>query len=253
MSTRLEPEDLLGGDPIRSWNKLYRTNERPEETGDDGSPEWENSTEPEEAAKNRSVSWDSIANDAIERGYQVIEEQIRQGEQVARQMRGYKDDVQKVNNDISRLFEKSLGFYKDVGYLWFDLVESFLRNPAIKNGELYQAFNPNAQASPSTSYSANGVQNDSDNGVEIALNASRVRIDLNEPVHAGLIVQPLRAIDESIPAIKNVEFREVDGRTVLRVSIPPNQPAASYMGVILDKRSNLPKGTVTVVIDNDKD
>ena len=59
-------------------------------------------------------------------------------------------------------------------------------------------------------------------------------------------IEDLRAIEPTCPRIEGVgiEFRE--GRWVVRVNVPAEQPAGVYNGMVVDTETSLPRGAVTV-------
>ena len=255
MTTRLKREDLDRLGPIRGWNTLFRPNEAP--NGNESAP---NESVPNESgpeskpAGNESPTWDGIANRAIEGGYKVIEEQIRQGQRIAEQVRGYSDDMLKANNDISRMVERSLRLYTDVGYLWFELVESLLRNPALAGTELYRG-GPNARSETNGANGENGAAVASDQSVEIEVSSlvpTTVTVDIKGVIGPSLAVQPLHALDRSKPPLTMVRLVHGEGRPQLRVHIPPGQPADSYSGVVVDTQTHQPRGIVSVNVREDE-
>jgi hypothetical protein len=256
MATRLKRDDPDRLDPIRSWEKLFKRDEpapRPAESPADGSG---SESPPHGATNGSNPSWDDIATRAVERGYQVIEEQINEGRRIAEQFRGYSDNVVKANDDTTRLIERSLRFYTDVSYLWFELMETLLRNPTLRTA---------AQQSPDDGAADGhrGPSNGSGNGsyagarhdVEIEVMSqcpTSVTLDLHSAVSDALVIAPLRAQDDGKPSLTDVGFRQGEHRAVLRIKIPPGQPPDTYSGVIIDTRSRQPKGTLCVSVRNDE-
>jgi hypothetical protein len=271
MNTRLRREEPERMGPIRAWETLFRpSGDRSQpvnrESSDRESGEHELANEEssgppgaeESASPGRDKSpWNDIASRAIERGYQVIEEQINEGRRIAERFRGYSDDVRKVNDDTSRLIERSLRFYTDVGYLWFELMESILRREALRAES--QAATNGAARGESQPHDGNGTGNGSAqsrrNGVEIEVisaSPTSVALDLQSAPDDALAVSPLHAADERNAPLTDVRFRKGENGTVLRIKIPPGQPADTYSGVVVDGRSHQPKGTLCVNVRTDE-
>ncbi len=274
MTTRLKRDDPERFGPIRGWETLFRhdetadassTEQAKQSNGADGvahadggnSTAGTNSTNGANGAAGPKSSWDEIANGAIERGYQVIEEQIRQGQRVAEQFRGYSDDLQKTNSDVSRMVERSVRLYTDIGYLWFELVQSLLRNPTLTGADLRRQPKAPDAASPGESPdNANGEARSTHRDTEIEVSCpypTSVALDLKGPAGPFLVVAPLRALDPSKPPLTEVRFEDGGSRPKLRVTIPAGQPPDKYTGVVIDTRTSEPWGTVCVCVRSSED
>jgi hypothetical protein len=250
MKPRFRREDPERVDPIRAWETLFRSDgSRPQAAAGDESPSAEESPSSAGATTDEKTSWDDIATRAVRRGYEVIEEQINEGRRIAEKFRGFSDDVRKGSDDTTRLIERSLRFYTDVGSLWFELMESLLRNQALRpeprsgngaNGENHHAANGNG----------NGASGANDN-VDIEVISScptSVSLDLRSPNGAALTVPPLRAADDGKPPLTDIGFHTREGRSVLRIRIPNGQPPDTYSGVVVDAGTHQPKGTLCVSV-----
>jgi hypothetical protein len=238
-------------EPIRAWETLFRpADSEPESGASDGSSSAREKESAHEKDKDgEDASWDDIATRAVRRGYEVIEEQINEGRRIAEKVRGYSDDVRKANDDTTRLIERSLRFYTDVGSLWFELVESLLRN---------QALNPDARR-PGNGTNANGHHAPNGGGVSgagstevdievVSSCPTTVSLDLRSATGALLTVPALRAVDDTKPPLTEIGFHGREGRSVLRIRIPKGQPADTYSGVIVDAGTHQPKGTLCVSV-----
>jgi hypothetical protein len=71
------------------------------------------------------------------------------------------------------------------------------------------------------------------------------RLDPHGPLGA-LRVHDLRAADEALPRLRNVSATRDDASLRIALSIPDDQPAGVYSGMIVDDETNLPAGTVCV-------
>ena len=251
MNTRVRREDPDREEPIRSWDTLFRSEEAgsPRDSGGDHAG-------PGAESESRETSWEQVANRAIERGYHVIEEQIRQGQRIAEELRGRAYDMQSAGNDASRLVERTLRFYADVGSLWFELVESMLRNPAMSTSGLYGA-SPAAAAAEHDAGEGPPRSGRADRGdldVEVSSPLPvRVTLELNEPVSATLTVPALRALDPDTPPLRDVRFEAGPGRPALRIRVPRGQPAGVYSGVIVDGATNQPRGTLCIRLNAEEE
>jgi hypothetical protein len=242
MKRRLSREDPDRLGPIRSWDTLFRSTESSPDAPD-------TSAQPRDGQESKPESkapWEGIASRAIEQGYQVIEEQIREGQRVAEQLRGYSTDLRRVNNDVSRLIERSLRFYTDVGYLWFEFMESVLRNPALAPKE-----HDSKPESANGNGSGNGAHAAAGHDVEFEISSgspTSVVLDLKAPATPSFAVPPLRSLDANKPPLTDIRFEHVSNRPVLRIRIPAGQPADTYSGVVVDTRTSQPQGTLCISV-----
>src|SRR5207244_12403041 len=87
--------------------------------------------------------------------------------------------------------------------------------------------------------------------VSVAVSARRavaVALDLRpEAAGATLVVHALRDATGTLPRLSGVVL-ETGERPRLRLSVPDDQPAGAYHGVVVDPRSGVAVGTVTVRI-----
>ncbi len=247
--SRLRREDVVRDEPIRYWSGLYR---RPSA--------W---TAPEFSAQAASVNGvqrgephDDPVSHGVRLGYRVVEENIRQGRRVAQQMNehssasGQGGQYGKDGNDIGELFGRILRYYTDLGALWSDLLNTLAANPEFVNNFL-RLFSPppsaTANGKPTTMESAPASLAVS---VEIIANRpSQVTVDLR-PQAPGCVLATsgLYASDPTTPPLQDVQFASSLGSGVvaLRIRIPEGQPPDVYTGVIVDKKTNLPQGTLSV-------
>jgi len=264
MTTRLKRDDPERLGPIRGWETLFRHDEtsradgteQPNQSNGASGAKHADADNQSNGTNGAAPSWDNIANRAIERGYKVIEEQIRQGQQVAEQFRGYSDDLQKTNGDVSRMVERSVRLYTDIGYLWFELIESLLRNPAVTGADLQRrARARDAETSPDKgAVNVASRTTHQDTEVELSCTApTSVSLDLKGPAGSFLVVPPLRALESSKPPLTEIRFEDGTSRPKLRVTVPAGQPADTYTGVVIDSRTNGLYGTVCVCVRNNED
>ncbi len=245
---RKKPEPLRTG-PIREWNTLFRkscswSEDIAEQSSQDVSGVGD--TEP----------LDSVVSRAVELGYKVVEEQIRQGQQIAGQLASGKIDPALINGNVSEIGDRILRFYSDMGALWFEMIESVLRNPSM--GEMFSGFMPEAGARMNGSAN-NGAGRSAANGhsnipVEIVSSeptGARVSVELaSDCDFESILAQPLRTRDADIRPIDDVRFiPPSDGwPPSICVTIPNGQVPGTYSGLILSAMTDEPVGTLCVHI-----
>ena len=111
---RMDPERQ---GPIRNWNTLYR--------GATESADVETDTPGRD-----SGDTDTIA-EAVDLGYRVIEEHIRQGSDHAGTRNGEPPGSTEGNPEILRIVQRMLRCYMDLGALWMEVADTVLGNPQI--------------------------------------------------------------------------------------------------------------------------
>jgi hypothetical protein len=89
-------------------------------------------------------------------------------------------------------------------------------------------------------------------GVRVEVSSSQpnyVALDL-KPLRPGvsLAVPPLRALNNKLSELRDIEFDSSNDHYVFRVRIPDAQPPGLYSGVVVDSRTGEPCGTLAVQV-----
>lgn len=199
---------------------------------------------------------DSVVSRAVELGYKVIEEQIQQGQQIAEQLASGKVDPTLINGNASEVGERVLRFYSDMGALWFEMIESVLRNPSM--GEMFSNLMPDSGARMNGAASSGAARVPANGRLNIPVEVispepmgARVSVE----VHAdcdfeSMLAQSLCARDADKQPITDVRFIPPgDGwPPSIRVTIPAGQAPGTYSGLILSAITDEPVGTICVQI-----
>lgn len=194
---------------------------------------------------------DSVVSRAVELGYKVIEEQIQQGQQIAEQLASGNMDPTLINGNVSEIGDRVLRFYSDMGALWFEMIESVIRNPAM--GDALKNFIPDGggHTNGATRGAANGRSNIPVEIISPEPTGARVSFDLNTDCDfQSMLAQPLCARDADKQPMNDVHFVPPgDGwPPSIRITIPEGQPAGTYSGLILSAITDEPVGTLCVHI-----
>ncbi|UCE63153.1 MAG: hypothetical protein JSU59_09815 [Nitrospirota bacterium] len=188
----------------------------------------------------------------VKLGYEVIEKYLRQGQRVAEELSNGSHPDNSKEDDWEKLVGDMLRLYRDLSGFWIDAVEALMRSPEFLS-TVTNVLGRNGQAK---SGSAHQEPNPGANGenmkvaVEIA-SQKRAQVTLDLRPHlmqAALQVHTLHAPDPHIPPLTDVSFR-IDGDLnvpVLTLTIPEEQPAATYTGVVVDQKTNEARGTISV-------
>jgi hypothetical protein len=181
----------------------------------------------------------------------VIEDYLRQGQRVAQQINNRSYNPEAMGNDLQEMIERLARYYTDLGALWGDLVNSLIANPEFMNSVL-RPLQPASHPQPTT----NGAAANGTTAVTIEVISIRpiqVTLDLHpQAENLPLTTHGLRAVDPEKPPLTDITFEPhaVHGPVRLRVRIPDVQPPDTYSGLIVDKTTNLPKGSLTVTISS---
>jgi hypothetical protein len=239
---RFRREDPVRTSPIRNWSTLYR---RP---NGGPAPVEDLSTKPPllERLEQERLQSDTVSH-GVTLGYQVIEEYLRQGQRIAQQVNNRSYNPETMGNDLRDMVERLARYYTDLGALWGDLVNSIVANPDFMNS-LLRPF----QAPPPPPVSTNGATANGTMTITLEVISARptqVMLDLHP--HAEklpLTTHGLRAVDPEKLPLTDITFAPSTdhGPVCLRIRIPEVQPPDVYSGLIVEKATNLPKGSLTV-------
>lgn len=215
----------------------------------------------DKSSQNRSDSGDtepldSVVSRAVELGYKVIEEQIQQGQQIAEQLASGKVDPTLINGNVSEIGDRVMRFYSDMGALWFEMIESLLRNPSM--GEMFSNLIPDAAAGMNGSARNGASRPAADSRANIPVEVvspeptgARVSVDLHTACEfESMLAQPLHTRDADKQPIDDISFiPSGDGwPPAIRVTIPQGQLPGTYSGLILSAITDEPVGTLCVQI-----
>ncbi len=109
---RVRREDAERTRPNRSWWGIFRPWER-QAAGAGGRAG---------SVGNGDGGWSGVVDRAVEMGYRVIDEQIRQGQRAAREFSSQSYGPQSANRDLQELFVRSMRYYADTAALWLDFL-----------------------------------------------------------------------------------------------------------------------------------
>ena len=210
-------------------------------------------------------------------GYQVIEEQILQGQKLAQRLgraagkaaasvtgraAGASAAPAAVSDasagEVQELLDRVLHLYKDMGALCVDAVDTLVHHPLLRSGlaRMTPAAAPEPAAVPAAApATVNGAATDSGAASSrFALDircSRRTQVTLDLPQRAGSFVPRVHALhagDAALAPLTGVRFGtdEDSSAAVLQLDIADTQPAATYSGVVVDAATNQPRGTLSV-------
>jgi hypothetical protein len=177
----------------------------------------------------RSVN--KIISDAVCLGYNVIDEQIRQGREAAERFRGGAYSNSHAEEDVKKLMDRMLFLVKELGVVGFDMAGAVVRDLR----------------------SSSGGRSPADLTIQVQ---SKRRVELNYHLipavaaHFEPAIAPLYAADRQVAPLENIRIEAKAHRPVLVVEVPDDQPPGTYTAVILDAASKQPSGFISVTVLN---
>lgn len=228
---RLHREDPERTEPLRQWSKLYR------------SPDAANGADPASPPAGGDA-WNEVVAEGVAVGYRVVEEQIRQGQRVAEQIGDASYGAAAMGSDLREASERMVRYSADLVALWLDFV-----NTTFANGDLLRSLSAGwpppagAPSAPTPTAAAPSVP------IEISSRRPlRVSLELKEGATTrALVVYPLHAVAGGVSPLSDVRLeREGEhGALTLHIGVSDAQPAGTYTGVIVDRATGEPLGTLT--------
>ncbi len=238
---RLRRPDPARTEPIRDWSDLYRTSD---------------SRQPPEAAadpvRTTLASLEDAINRGVEVGYRVIDEHIRRGQSAAQQFNPNPansvppDNSQIRQDDIQKLLERIFQSFSDLVPFWVELFNTVAASGLSRVNAAVQRAPSDNKAGETPAHAARSGR------IAIEVTSARpARVTLDLDPNTGLsplVSHGLRAVDPAKPALTDIEFvAGHDGEPgCVRIRVAEDQPAGIYTGVVMDRYSGEPHGTLTV-------
>ena len=233
---RLRRKDPPRTAPLRDFSTLYRRPDRPK-TGAAAA----NSPPPREtptAALNKGP-----LAEGVELAYQVIEKHIVDGRRTAEQLNKHSYGTRVGTDSVQDLLERMIRFQSEILPLWVEALGTIVKIDPSENG--HSAVRGAAAAS-------NGASNKGQTAVSIELRSKRpveVSLELGDHTHGlRLITRGLHSVDSRKAPLTDIRFRPnpAKGCSTLRIRIPDKQPIGTYSGIIVDRETGDPRGTLSV-------
>jgi len=183
---------------------------------------------------------DAIAN-AVDLGYRVLDEYLQQGQRAARRFGVAPGRAEAAVDDLQALATRMARYTSDFLGVWAQFVDV-----ALSAGGLAPQAAPGARPAAPAPAGRLAIT------VRLAsLQQAEVAVDVAPDLaDRALTVQDLRSADPNVTPIGGVRLEAATETTPARlhVTIPPDQPAGTYIGVVVDDASGRFAGTVTVTV-----
>lgn len=268
-------------EPIRDWTEIPRQSAW---TSFFGTPEGR-AEAGEEPSGERPPTLGSVVSEGVALGYRVIEEQIEQGRRAAERMGQQAYGPAAMTDDYTETAQRMLRFYAEAGQLWLQLATLLMSGMAMPGllwglngfappgaGARHDERGPGAPpaaaagrgARPAASMPPPSSQGDADapsHPDEQPHGAIAIEVASSRPVRAELDLQPgaerlhlaiaeLRSLDRESKPLTGVVFEPgAPGEPpTLRVHVPDQQAPDVYHGVVVDRRTGRPAGTLSIQV-----
>jgi len=189
----------------------------------------------------------SSSYEAVNSAYRVIDEYMRQGQRLAEEFWLPSSGAgRQAAAEVPRMIDRFVRSASEMGSAWLELMAS-TTTPAQKDGIRGTAgpFGAGKRAQEASRRS-------SSSGLTVAVESQKpVRISIDAPDGLrDLQVSALVSMDQSTPPLTGVEVEvDANGEAILRVVVPPGQPSGRYHGVLLDRRTERPVGTASLIVE----
>lgn len=196
-------------------------------------------------AEARDASYEAINN-----GYRVIDEYMRQGQRLAEEFWLPSPDAKGVGTEFSRMMDRFLRSAGDMGSAWLEMMTQWTQAPARDAGGPRGTAGPfsagSAGAAPPYAASVPGAP-----PLSITVESSkkvRLSVDARALVPGVEVHALVSAAPEAKPITTARLVQDPAGGLSLEVVVPDDQPAGAYHGVLVDPRTQRPTGTLTLTV-----
>jgi hypothetical protein len=226
----------------------------------------------------RPTNDDSVGR-GVNAGYRVIEEYLRQGQELARSVWPGARSTSSEGVQPLNLTERMLRSASDLAGLFSEFLQTFslpgslpppgsqpLAGFGVSAAERAQrpasATGPSRPSRPSPSQVAPSSEADRNEGpapLSIEVDSKR-RTEVTVNLNAGswktkLEVHDLRSTNRAAPPLGGIEILSLptQRRLLIRVRIPDRQASGTYSGLVVDQKTNVPRGTLSIrILASDK-
>ena len=194
--------------------------------------------QPDEARTERAGPADAIAR-AVDIGYRVVDDYIRQGQNAARRIGQRSYGPEALANDLQEVAASFMQYGAELVDVWMQL---------LGQAATGQARRPAADRAPSSPPASGANASSASHRVIVAIESphpTEVSVEVDGgPSGRAFVVQDLQN-PKGGPALVGTVL-EAGERPRLHVRVPAGQPPGTYCGLVLDAETMLPAGHVVV-------
>jgi hypothetical protein len=273
-SNRLKRPTLERDRPIRTWSTLFGpphngvTPPGPSAPGREGVGAAGGAPPPVGVGVGVGVgaAGQTIA-DAVEAGYRVINDYMRQGQAAAQGFTSgaaASPGLPGASPDMQQLAQRVLQYGWDFAGLWFEMWTRMGGNATgwpspgggapLRPGEW--AGPPAAPAEQATPPSAAAEKPPMRLSVSlVSERRTSARLEFRAGPAGTFVAHALRAEGQEAPPIRdvNIEAAAAGDEVTVRVVVASSQPPGVYNGMIIDEATNVPRGTISVRVFDETD
>ena len=200
---------------------------------------------------------DDVLARSVELGYRVVDEYVTRGQEAAQRIRRGTYGASDAAQDVQSVAEQLVRTASDFAGAW---VEFFaLAGRDVKAAGMSSP--PAPPAPPPAAEAASEARPESARDEARAPLRVRLRVDTVRPVEAMLemftvVSEPIALVAHHLRVAKGLDRidgvrveRGSDGGLVIQVTVPIEQPAGRYIGLVLDDTTNVAVGEITIGID----
>ena len=245
---RLRRPKLERTQPFRRWSALF-------DVAESGA----GPSEKPAARRAGGAGGEDVVARAVDLGYRVIDEYIRQGQKAARRLSERSYGPQAMTSDMQDLAARMTQYVSEFTALWLDFLQRAAMGAPSMNGRAPRPQTstpertaPDRPGPPAPPASATEADDRARVTIDLAAaGPAQVSLDLRTAAATRkLLVHALRAVDPEKPRLTDLSFHPAtdDEPARLRVSVPEATPPGVYSGLIIDEETSRPVGMLSVTI-----
>lgn len=185
-----------------------------------------------------------VIADAVRLGYQVIEENLRQGRTAADRFGARDYGIHDATDDVQMLGRRVVDLARDLGSSWFDLVAAVLNDQRLRD-----AVTPRT-APPSTPGQSPGGSTVAVCVIGHPSAAGQAFLEPLDGLSAPPRITPLRHLTDTVSTIAGVRLGAdpETGALALLAPVPPDQPPGVYAGTVHDGSAERLLGSISLTV-----
>ena len=245
--TRLKRPKLERTGPIRNLNRAFNQN------GADAKVD----AQQRAPSNDEGLGVQDAVAEGVRIGYGVIEDQIRQAQNLAKTFTPDGGSLNMGGDEIRPLLTRMLRTYGDLTSVWLEVLNAAMGNVELLDMLLGKSKDDTVEpekheAAPNTTTKSTTKET---SGISLRITANcpvETKLDLfaASSANEALVVQDLRCREAGKPPLSDVVMQQTGfgEPCLLSIKVPDQQPSGLYQGLIVDSRTDAPVGALSVTI-----